>query len=158
MIFALFTATSRRLAFAIMMTSSDLCASAKPWDIQLDIVKIIFEEFYAQVVISAAEVQGGLGLLLLHSALTYLVIYFLVAVACFLLWLSYALRAAGRHFSVCTWCLTGALFDAVCGCPVVMYLGRWSHFSIGYIYGQVRWHLISWVVKADLSRHFRFFV
>lgn len=38
----------RRLAKAIMMTSCDLCASAKPWDIQLDTVKVIFEEFYVQ--------------------------------------------------------------------------------------------------------------
>lgn len=30
------------------MTSSDLSASAKPWDIQSETVKIIFEEFYQQ--------------------------------------------------------------------------------------------------------------
>lgn len=30
------------------MTASDLCASAKPWDIQVETVKVIFEEFYQQ--------------------------------------------------------------------------------------------------------------
>ena len=44
-----YVTSNRRLAKAIMMTSCDLCASAKPWDIQLDTVKVIFEEFYVQV-------------------------------------------------------------------------------------------------------------
>lgn len=30
------------------MTASDLAASAKPWDIQVKTVKVIFEEFYEQ--------------------------------------------------------------------------------------------------------------
>lgn len=30
------------------MTGSDLSASAKPWDIQVETVKVIFEEFYEQ--------------------------------------------------------------------------------------------------------------
>lgn len=30
------------------MTASDLSASAKPWDIQIRTVKVIFEEFYQQ--------------------------------------------------------------------------------------------------------------
>lgn len=30
------------------MTGSDLSASAKPWDIQVKTVKVIFEEFYQQ--------------------------------------------------------------------------------------------------------------
>lgn len=30
------------------MTASDLSASAKPWDVQVQTVKIIFEEFYQQ--------------------------------------------------------------------------------------------------------------
>lgn len=30
------------------MTGSDLSASAKPWDIQVETVKVIFEEFYQQ--------------------------------------------------------------------------------------------------------------
>ncbi|XP_060809436.1 probable 3',5'-cyclic phosphodiesterase pde-5 isoform X2 [Amyelois transitella] len=38
----------RDLAMAISMTSADLSASAKPWDIQIKTVKVIFEEFYAQ--------------------------------------------------------------------------------------------------------------
>ncbi|XP_018325357.1 probable 3',5'-cyclic phosphodiesterase pde-5 isoform X2 [Agrilus planipennis] len=38
----------RLLLLAISMTSSDLCASAKPWDIQTETVKVIFEEFYQQ--------------------------------------------------------------------------------------------------------------
>uniref|UniRef100_A0AC34QR29 PDEase domain-containing protein n=1 Tax=Panagrolaimus sp. JU765 TaxID=591449 RepID=A0AC34QR29_9BILA len=33
---------------AILMTSCDLIASAKPWSIQTEIVKVIFEEFYEQ--------------------------------------------------------------------------------------------------------------
>lgn len=31
------------------MTACDLCASAKPWDVQVETVKVIFEEFYEQV-------------------------------------------------------------------------------------------------------------
>ncbi|KAI4459702.1 cyclic nucleotide phosphodiesterase [Holotrichia oblita] len=38
----------RMLIQAIAMTASDLSASAKPWDIQSETVKIIFEEFYQQ--------------------------------------------------------------------------------------------------------------
>lgn len=38
----------RFLVLAISMTASDLSASAKPWDIQVQTVKIIFEEFYQQ--------------------------------------------------------------------------------------------------------------
>lgn len=38
----------RILLMAISMTSSDLSASAKPWDIQVKTVKVIFEEFYQQ--------------------------------------------------------------------------------------------------------------
>lgn len=33
---------------AISMTASDLSASTKPWDIQVQTVKVIFEEFYLQ--------------------------------------------------------------------------------------------------------------
>ncbi|XP_018572248.1 probable 3',5'-cyclic phosphodiesterase pde-5 isoform X2 [Anoplophora glabripennis] len=38
----------RGLIQAIAMTGSDLSASAKPWDIQVETVKVIFEEFYQQ--------------------------------------------------------------------------------------------------------------
>ncbi|XP_050513752.1 probable 3',5'-cyclic phosphodiesterase pde-5 isoform X1 [Diabrotica virgifera virgifera] len=38
----------RRLIQAIAMTGSDLSASAKPWDIQVKTVEVIFEEFYDQ--------------------------------------------------------------------------------------------------------------
>ncbi|CAH0545707.1 unnamed protein product [Brassicogethes aeneus] len=38
----------RLLIQAISMTGSDLSASAKPWDIQSETVKVIFEEFYQQ--------------------------------------------------------------------------------------------------------------
>ncbi|KAH9632104.1 hypothetical protein HF086_002611 [Spodoptera exigua] len=38
----------RELAMAISMTAADLSASAKPWDIQIKTVKVIFEEFYDQ--------------------------------------------------------------------------------------------------------------
>ena len=41
----------RKLSQAIAMTACDLCASIKPWDIQVQTVKVIFEEFYAQVLI-----------------------------------------------------------------------------------------------------------
>jgi len=33
----------------VIITACDLCASAKPWDIQLQTVHIIFDEFYLQV-------------------------------------------------------------------------------------------------------------
>lgn len=38
----------RRLTQAILMTGCDLIASAKPWQIQTETVKVIFEEFYDQ--------------------------------------------------------------------------------------------------------------
>ncbi|CAH0716335.1 unnamed protein product, partial [Brenthis ino] len=38
----------RDLAMAISMTAADLSASAKPWEIQIKTVKVIFEEFYDQ--------------------------------------------------------------------------------------------------------------
>ncbi|XP_063587932.1 probable 3',5'-cyclic phosphodiesterase pde-5 isoform X5 [Penaeus indicus] len=38
----------RLLIEAIAMTACDLCASAKPWDVQVETVKVIFEEFYEQ--------------------------------------------------------------------------------------------------------------
>lgn len=38
----------RSLIQAISMTACDLAASAKPWDIQVKTVKVIFEEFYEQ--------------------------------------------------------------------------------------------------------------
>lgn len=38
----------RLLVQAIAMTGSDLCASSKPWDVQSETVKVIFEEFYEQ--------------------------------------------------------------------------------------------------------------
>jgi len=39
----------RLLIQAIAMTACDLSASAKPWDVQVKTVKVIFEEFYEQV-------------------------------------------------------------------------------------------------------------
>lgn len=38
----------RMLTQAISMTASDLSASAKPWEVQVQTVKVIFEEFYQQ--------------------------------------------------------------------------------------------------------------
>ncbi|CAI4227333.1 unnamed protein product [Auanema sp. JU1783] len=38
----------RKLTQAILMTGCDLIASAKPWQIQTETVKVIFEEFYEQ--------------------------------------------------------------------------------------------------------------
>lgn len=38
----------RMLMQAISMTASDLSASTKPWEIQVQTVKVIFEEFYQQ--------------------------------------------------------------------------------------------------------------
>lgn len=34
---------------ALAMTACDLSACAKPWKIQYETVKVIFQEFYAQV-------------------------------------------------------------------------------------------------------------
>ena len=39
----------RLLIEAMVMTGSDLCASAKPWHLQLETVAVIYEEFYIQV-------------------------------------------------------------------------------------------------------------
>lgn len=38
----------RSLVQAVAMTASDLSASAKPWEIQIQTVKVIFQEFYEQ--------------------------------------------------------------------------------------------------------------
>lgn len=46
----------RMLIQAIAMTASDLSASAKPWEIQVQTVKVIFEEFYQQ---GDAEREAG---------------------------------------------------------------------------------------------------
>lgn len=46
----------RLMIQGIVMTASDLSASAKPWDVQEKTVKIIFEEFYDQ---GDAERQAG---------------------------------------------------------------------------------------------------
>ncbi|CAK1588387.1 unnamed protein product [Parnassius mnemosyne] len=42
------TPSHRDLAMAISMTAADLSASAKPWNIQIKTVKVIFKEFYDQ--------------------------------------------------------------------------------------------------------------
>ena len=39
----------RLLVEALLMTGSDLCASAKPWDLQMQTVEVIYDEFYKQV-------------------------------------------------------------------------------------------------------------
>lgn len=39
----------RALTQAVLMTGCDLIASAKPWAVQTETVKVIFEEFYEQV-------------------------------------------------------------------------------------------------------------
>jgi cAMP and cAMP-inhibited cGMP 3',5'-cyclic phosphodiesterase 10 len=41
---------------AVAMTAADLSASAKPWEIQTETVKVIFEEFYQQ---GDAEKKAG---------------------------------------------------------------------------------------------------
>ena len=45
---------SRLLIQTMVMTGSDLCASAKPWEQQIKTVAVIYEEFYIQV-------RGGEG-------------------------------------------------------------------------------------------------
>ena len=39
----------RKMFRALSMTACDLSACAKPWKIQYETVKVIFQEFYAQV-------------------------------------------------------------------------------------------------------------
>ncbi|XP_066144330.1 probable 3',5'-cyclic phosphodiesterase pde-5 isoform X3 [Euwallacea fornicatus] len=46
----------RMLLQAITMTGSDLSASAKPWEVQVETVRVIFEEFYQQ---GDAEKKNG---------------------------------------------------------------------------------------------------
>lgn len=36
------------MLLAVTMTAADLSASAKPWEIQVETVKVIFQEFYQQ--------------------------------------------------------------------------------------------------------------
>ena len=43
----------RLLLQTMVMTGSDLCTSAKPWDQQLKTVSVIYEEFYIQVITSS---------------------------------------------------------------------------------------------------------
>ncbi|KAK6188282.1 hypothetical protein SNE40_004492 [Patella caerulea] len=38
----------RRLLHALVMTACDLCAMTKPWDVQLDSVNVIYQEFWAE--------------------------------------------------------------------------------------------------------------
>ena len=38
------------------MTGSDLCASSKPWDLQMQTVTTIYEEFYSQ---GDTELESG---------------------------------------------------------------------------------------------------
>ena len=38
------------------MTGSDLCASSKPWDLQMQTVSTIYEEFYTQ---GDSEIEAG---------------------------------------------------------------------------------------------------
>ena len=52
---------NRRLVYSMAMTASDLCVSAKPWDVQIDPVKSIFEEFYAQVRCKAMVLYGSVS-------------------------------------------------------------------------------------------------
>ena len=40
------------------MTACDLSACTKPWDIQLEIVKVIYQEFYAEVSVIPAIKTG----------------------------------------------------------------------------------------------------
>ena len=47
----------------MVMTGSDLCASAKPWEQQIKTVAVIYEEFYIQVrggMIEGEAEAGGL--------------------------------------------------------------------------------------------------
>ncbi|KAK6621638.1 hypothetical protein RUM44_001445 [Polyplax serrata] len=46
--FSLTNSSHRSLMLAVAMTGSDLSASAKPWDIQIETVRVIFKEFYQQ--------------------------------------------------------------------------------------------------------------
>ena len=41
----------RKLAQSMCMTGSDLCSSQKPWENQESTAKVIYDEFYEQVLI-----------------------------------------------------------------------------------------------------------
>ena len=41
----------------MVMTGSDLCASAKPWEQQIKTVAVIYEEFYIQVREGSGEIE-----------------------------------------------------------------------------------------------------
>ena len=47
----------RLLIQTMVMTGSDLCASAKPWEQQIKTVAVIYEEFYIQVREGSGEVE-----------------------------------------------------------------------------------------------------
>ena len=42
---------NRLLVQSIAMTGSDLNSSSKPWEIQVKTTKVVYEEFYEQVII-----------------------------------------------------------------------------------------------------------
>ena len=56
----------RSLAQAILMTSCDVIANAKPWSIQTETVKLIFEEFYEQG--DAEKVNGKVPIPMMDRA------------------------------------------------------------------------------------------
>ena len=53
---SIFTTIYRLLVQAVLMTGSDLCASSKPWELQLQTVDAIYAEFYHQ---GDVELEAG---------------------------------------------------------------------------------------------------
>ncbi len=43
------------LVEALLMTASDLCSSAKTWEMQLETVAVIYQEFHKQVLIGSGN-------------------------------------------------------------------------------------------------------
>ncbi len=47
--FAIYVVCCRQLVMAVSMTACDLCSMYKPWDLQVQLVHVIMEEFWIQV-------------------------------------------------------------------------------------------------------------
>jgi hypothetical protein len=89
----------RLLIQAIAMTACDLSASAKPWDVQVKTVKVIFEEFYEQVrrilllqyflfyiFKSVSLLQYTVSLLQLQMLTTFIVFQYVIIFSSIVLW------------------------------------------------------------------------
>ena len=78
------------------MTACDLSACTKPWEIQLEIVKVIYQEFYAEVRETSALYLSGLFLFMHGSSA---VIYWLSSYSD-VLWAHHVFQRTSAHEAI----------------------------------------------------------